>query len=67
MAKCLLDVPMSTSETGAVTLAALRHTGLVVGLLQELGDVDTIDDIGVVRRACAPGSRFLSTTQALEV
>jgi glycosyltransferase A (GT-A) superfamily protein (DUF2064 family) len=67
MAKSLLDVPMSTSETGAVTLAALRHTGLVVGLLQELGDVDTIDDIGVVRRACAPGSRFLSSTQALEV
>ena len=67
MAKCLLDVPMSTSETGAVTLAALRHTGLHVGLLQELGDVDTVNDIAVVRRACVPGSRFFSATQALEV
>ncbi len=67
MAKCLLDVPMSTSETGAVTLAALQHTGLRVGLLRELGDVDTVDDIAAVRRACVPGSRFDRATQALEV
>jgi uncharacterized protein len=67
MARCLLGVPMSTSETGAVTLAALRHTGLDVGLLPELGDVDTVADIGAVRRACAPGSRFDRATRAVEV
>lgn len=67
MAQCLLEVPMSTSETGAVTLAALRHTGLDVGLLPELGDVDTVDDIAVVRRKCRPGSRFRSVTRAVEV
>lgn len=67
MAQCLLEVPMSTSETGAVTLAALRHTGLDVGPLPELGDVDTVDDIAVVRRVCAPGSRFRRVAQALEV
>jgi glycosyltransferase A (GT-A) superfamily protein (DUF2064 family) len=65
MARCLLAVPMSTSETGAVTLAALRHTGLVVELLPELGDVDTVDDIAVVRRECVPGSRFRSATRAV--
>jgi glycosyltransferase A (GT-A) superfamily protein (DUF2064 family) len=67
MARCLLGVPMSTAETGAVTLAALRHTGLDVELLPELGDVDTIDDIAVVRRACVPGSRFDRATRAAEV
>ena len=63
MAECLVDVPMSTSETGAVTLAALRRTALNVSLLPELGDVDTVDDITAVRQECAPGSRFHRVTQ----
>jgi glycosyltransferase A (GT-A) superfamily protein (DUF2064 family) len=29
-----------------------------------LADVDTIDDVEVVRRACAPGSRFHRITLA---
>jgi hypothetical protein len=66
-AECLRDVPMSTSTTGAVTLAALRDTGLDVGLVSELVDVDTVDDVEVVRRACMPGSRFRQVTLALEV
>jgi glycosyltransferase A (GT-A) superfamily protein (DUF2064 family) len=67
MARCLTAVPMSTSETGAVTLAALRSTGLNVELLPELGDVDTVDDVAVVRRECMPESRFRSVTRAVGV
>jgi glycosyltransferase A (GT-A) superfamily protein (DUF2064 family) len=66
-AECLRDVPMSTAETGDVTLAALRDTGLNVGLLSELVDVDTVDDVEVVRRACSPDSRFARVTLAVEV
>jgi len=66
-AECLRTVPMSTAETGAVTLAALRDTGLDVRLLTELSDVDTVDDVGRVRRACPPDSRFREVTLAVEV
>jgi glycosyltransferase A (GT-A) superfamily protein (DUF2064 family) len=57
-AQCLCEVPMSQPDTGAVTLGALRHTGLDVRLVQELADVDTIGDVEAVRRVCSPGSRF---------
>jgi uncharacterized protein len=63
MAQCLRDVPMSTSQTGAVTLAALRHTGVHAVLLPELRDVDTVGDVDAVRAGCAPGSRFARTTR----
>lgn len=66
-AECLRDVPMSTAETGAVTLAALRDTGLAVTLVPELADVDTIDDLSDVRRECRPDSRFHAATQTAEV
>ncbi len=66
-AECLRGVPMSTAETGDATLAALRDTGLSVGLVSELADVDTVDDVEVVRRACSPGSRFRQVTLAVEV
>ena len=66
-AECLRPVPMSTSETGAVTLGALRDTGLTVGLVSELADVDTVDDVAEVRRACPPDSRFSRVTLAVEV
>ena len=66
-AQCLREVPMSTPETGAVTLAALRDTGLSVTMVQELADVDTIDDLPGVRRACRPDSRFYAATQTAEV
>jgi glycosyltransferase A (GT-A) superfamily protein (DUF2064 family) len=64
MAECLRDVPMSTPDTGAVTLRALRDTGVDVRLVSELADVDTIDDVDVVGRACPPGSRFQRLTSA---
>ncbi|KGI66746.1 DUF2064 domain-containing protein [Mycolicibacterium rufum] len=65
-AECLRDVPMSAPDTGAVTLAALQHTGLLVGLVAHLADVDTIDDVDAVRRACPAGSRFSRITATVE-
>ncbi|HEY9267149.1 MAG TPA: DUF2064 domain-containing protein [Mycobacterium sp.] len=62
IADCLRGVPMSAPDTGAVTLAALRDTGVNVELLCELADVDTLDDVGPVRRVCPPGSRFSRLT-----
>jgi glycosyltransferase A (GT-A) superfamily protein (DUF2064 family) len=64
MAECLREVPMSRPDTGAVTLRALDDTGAVVRLVSELADLDTIDDIDVVRRACLPGTRFHQLTSA---
>jgi glycosyltransferase A (GT-A) superfamily protein (DUF2064 family) len=64
MAECLREVPMSQPDTGAATLRALGDTGVHVRLVPELADVDTIDDIDVVSRACAPGSRFHRLTLA---
>jgi glycosyltransferase A (GT-A) superfamily protein (DUF2064 family) len=66
-AECLRDVPMSQSDTGALTLAALRATGAEVVLVPELADVDTIDDVDAVRRACPPGTRFTEATSAVGV
>lgn len=62
-ADCLRDVPMSQSDTGAVTLAALRDTGLHVTLVEELHDVDSVDDIPLVRAACRSTSRFAHVTR----
>ena len=59
MADCLRAIPMSRSDTGAVTLAALANTGSHVSLVPTLADVDTIDDVDEVRarlRARAAGS-----------
>ncbi|WP_018603865.1 DUF2064 domain-containing protein [Mycobacterium sp. 155] len=64
-AACLADVEMSTSQTGAETLAALHHIGATVVLAAELADFDTVDDIGEVRRACRPESRFVRATRGL--
>ncbi len=61
-AACLQDVPMSRADTGAVTLGALRDTGMNVTLIPELRDVDTVDDIDDVRAACPPDSRFARAT-----
>jgi glycosyltransferase A (GT-A) superfamily protein (DUF2064 family) len=61
-AECLRNVPMSTPDTGAVTLAALQDTDIHVELVCELVDVDTIDDVGAVRAGCGPGSRFSRAT-----
>ena len=62
-ADCVRGVPMSRSDTGAVTLAALEHTGISVTLVEELPDVDTVDDIPTVRAACRSSSRFVRATR----
>jgi rSAM/selenodomain-associated transferase 1 len=59
-AAVLADVPTSTSDTGARTLAALRRYGLLVSMLPVLRDVDTADDAHAVAALCPPGSRFAS-------
>jgi uncharacterized protein len=66
-AECLRAVPMSTTRTGELTLAALRGMEIEVAPATELADVDTVDDIEVVRRECSPDSRFRQVTLALEV
>ena len=63
MADCLRTIPMSRSDTGAATLAALENTGNHVSLVPTLADVDTIGDVDEVRRVCAPGSRFVRATR----
>ena len=62
MADCLRTVPMSRPDTGALTLTALRDTGINVDLVARLADVDTVEDVDAVRRACAPDSRFARAT-----
>lgn len=65
-AECLREVPMSTPDTGRVTLAALRRHGIGVELVSELDDVDTVSDIHAVRRACPPDSRFSVATAGVD-
>jgi glycosyltransferase A (GT-A) superfamily protein (DUF2064 family) len=48
---------MSTSDTGALTAAALRRLGLTVHIGPMLRDVDRADDALAVASLC-PGSRF---------
>lgn len=58
-------VPMSSSDTGAIQLARLRHLGLHTETLPCLRDVDGFDDAQAVAAEC-PGSRFArSFTKAI--
>lgn len=61
-AECLRGVPMSRPDTGALTWKSLCESGVEPKLLEELADVDTVEDIAVVRGLCAPGSRFARAT-----
>ena len=56
-AHVLRTIPMSQSDTGARTLAALRANGLSVSPLPSLSDVDTMAD-AVRVAAQAPATRF---------
>lgn len=64
MAECLRSVPMSRSDTGKLTLKALRDNGIDVKPVQRLADVDVVEDVAVVRDACGPDSRFARVTRA---
>ena len=63
-AECLRSVPMSTRDTGELTLKALRGRGIDVALVERLTDVDSVDDIAEVRDACDPGGYFARVTRA---
>jgi glycosyltransferase A (GT-A) superfamily protein (DUF2064 family) len=65
MADCLRTIPMSRPDTGVLTLAALGDRGLDVSLVRTLADVDTVDDIEAVRRACPPDGRFGLLTEGV--
>jgi glycosyltransferase A (GT-A) superfamily protein (DUF2064 family) len=67
LADCLRVVPMSQSDTGVLTLAALCAKGIDVRRVAELADVDTVDDIETVRRLCAADSRFVRATAGVRV
>jgi glycosyltransferase A (GT-A) superfamily protein (DUF2064 family) len=56
--EALRGVPMSTPDTGAATLAALRARGLTVAALPVLRDVDTAADAWAVAGQCRPDGRF---------
>src|SRR5262245_50871392 len=62
-ARVLEGVPMSTSHTGADTLAALQNRGLTVAGLPVLRDVDTVTDAWVVAAHCRPTSRFATAVR----
>ncbi len=64
MADCLHAIPTSRSDTGPATLEALRDKGLAVTLVSVLSDVDTVDDVNIVRAECAPDSRFMHAITA---
>ncbi len=64
-AQSLRAVPMSQSDTGELTRKAFHDNGIDVELVQQLADIDVIDDVAAVRRACAQTSRFARITRAL--
>jgi uncharacterized protein len=63
-AECLRTVAMSRSDTGELTLKALRNNGIDVTPVQRLADFDVVGDVDAVRGACAPASRFARATRA---
>jgi uncharacterized protein len=64
MAECLRSVPMSRSDTGELTLKALRDNGIDAVPVEMLADFDVAEDVLPVRRACGPDSRFARVTRA---
>lgn len=60
----LYGVPMSTASTGRAQQARLCASGLRVGLLRQLRDVDTVADAEHVA-ALAPASRFARSFRRL--
>jgi glycosyltransferase A (GT-A) superfamily protein (DUF2064 family) len=60
-ARVFLDVPMSTSGTGAAQMARLRELGLDVSVLPSLVDLDTFADLPAVIES---GSAIRTAAQA---
>lgn len=64
--KGLVDVPMSTSNTGRATAQMLRSQGARVAYAEQMLDVDTAPDADAVSRI-APDTRFAQTWRARSV
>lgn len=64
-AEFLRAVPMSTPDTGMLTLKALQRSGIEVSMLEELADVDVVDDVAAIGAVCRPGSRFARVTAGM--
>jgi uncharacterized protein len=62
-ATVLRDVPMSTQDTGARTMASLQRNGLTVRTAPTLRDVDNATDAWTVARECHDG-QFASAVWA---
>lgn len=56
-AELIRQVPMSTPDTGRLTLKALRGAGLTIDLLPTLRDVDSFDDAKAIAEQI-PNSEF---------
>jgi hypothetical protein len=65
-AGALRGVPMSTPDTGRLTLAALEARGLRVAMLPVLRDVDTAADARAVAAACRTGRFHRAVTTLLD-
>lgn len=65
-AEVLRDVPPSTPDTGALTLAGLRDRGLDVAMAPTLRDVDELEDAEAVA-AIAPDGRFAAAWRQAQV
>ncbi|MFI5494468.1 DUF2064 domain-containing protein [Actinoplanes sp. NPDC051859] len=63
--RALRHVPMSRSDTGALTRAALADRGLRIVELPAQRDVDTSADASAVAKLCSPDSRFARTVAEL--
>lgn len=63
LATSFLDVPMSTPETGARTLEALRSLGADIETLAILRDVDHESDLLAVSAQCPSNSRFRAAVE----
>lgn len=64
-AQSLVGVPMSRSDTAAITAAALIRSGAAPVTLPVLTDVDDHADLAEVRAQCEPGSRFARAAAAV--
>jgi len=64
-AAALAEVPMSRSDTGSLTRAALAHLGVTVRELPELTDVDSDGDVRTVVARLGAGSWFRLAAEAL--
>ena len=65
IAQCLIGVPMSCPDTGALTWNALQRSGSPVRQVRAYADVDTVADIAGIRVQCDPSSRFVAATKSL--